>query len=215
MGADDSKVITSGKFVSLGKCLDCGYGGPRNAVASHLDKCLDKSSTEEDMVVRLCFEAGRYWIYIDARAAARLGNVDKLLRKTWLECCGHLSAFEVSGQRLSMNTSVGSAFMWKGQTFSYEYDFGSTTFLKGRVATLRTGPVGRGRVRLLARNDPMPWLCIECAAPATEICTVCGDEDEIGGLFCEAHASHHDDDGQLYLLPVVNSPRMGICGYTG
>jgi hypothetical protein len=112
-----------------------------------------------------------------------------------------------------MNASVGSVFMWKGQTFAHEYDFGSTTVLKGRVAAVRTGPVRHSRVRLLARNDPMAWLCIECAAPATEICTVCADDDEYGGLFCAAHASHHDHDGELFLL--VNSPRMGVCGYTG
>jgi hypothetical protein len=215
MGVDNSQIRTSGKFESCGKCLRCGYSGPKTAVARHLDKCLDKSSTEEDQVIRLSFEAPRHWIYVDTRVGATLGMVDKLLRKTWLECCGHLSAFEMRGLRLRMNTKVGLVFTEKGQTFSHEYDFGSTTILKDRVAAVRSGPVTHSLVRLLARNDPIPWLCIECGAQATEICTICAYDDEYGGLFCEAHAGDHDHDGDLYLLPVVNSPRMGVCGYKG
>jgi hypothetical protein len=82
MGADDSQIVTSGKFVSRGKCLGCGYSGPRSAVSSHLDKCLDKSRIEEDMVVRLCFETPhnpRYWIMSMHAPAPRL--------VMWTNCC--------------------------------------------------------------------------------------------------------------------------------
>ncbi len=172
----------------------------------------------EDRLVRLCFEAvfdPRYWIYVDARADATLANLDKLLRSLWLECCGHLSAFRVGPIEPPMNARVGQVFHDKGQKFSYEYDFGSTTPLKGHVVGSRTGSLGRERVHLLARNNPLEWVCTECGAPATQICSACLDEDDSEGLFCETHASEHDHDGDIYLLPVVNSPRMGVCGYTG
>ena len=33
-------------------------------------------------------------------------------------------------------------------------------------------------------------------------------------FLCEVHTEKHDC-GEEALLPVVNSPRMGMCGYTG
>ncbi|MGH2510093.1 MAG: hypothetical protein ACRDHZ_22160, partial [Ktedonobacteraceae bacterium] len=38
-----------------------------------------------------------------------------------------------------------------------------------------------------------------------------GDLDESG--LCDEHAQKQDDPEEL--LPVVNSPRVGVCGYTG
>jgi hypothetical protein len=34
-------------------------------------------------------------------------------------------------------------------------------------------------------------------------------------FYCEHHSEDHDCDEPEMLLPVVNSPRMGMCGYTG
>lgn len=34
-------------------------------------------------------------------------------------------------------------------------------------------------------------------------------------FFCETHAKRHECYNLDMLLPVVNSPRMGVCGYTG
>ena len=46
-----------------------------------------------------------------------------------------------------------------GLAFHDEYDFGSTTELKLRVAGMRDGQIGRRPLRLLARNDPAAWQC--------------------------------------------------------
>ena len=35
-----------------------------------------------------------------------------------------------------------------------------------------------------------------------------------GSWFCAAHALNHGCRGEL-VLPVVNSPRVGVCAYTG
>ncbi|GIW34665.1 hypothetical protein [Meiothermus sp.] len=73
-------------------------------------------------------------------------------------------------------------------------------------------------LRLLARNEPPVWPCSVCGQPATQIDTECAYELE-SPFFCEAHAQEHiqqKHDGDDYmLLPVVNSPRMGVCGYEG
>ncbi|MGZ8519503.1 MAG: hypothetical protein ACXWX7_05065, partial [Candidatus Binatia bacterium] len=68
-------------------------------------------------------------------------------------------------------------------------------------------------VRLLARNEPLVWPCDDCQAPATVVCPFCIDSGD--GLFCDAHADAHEHAGEEVYLPVVNSPRMGVCGYTG
>jgi hypothetical protein len=47
---------------------------------------------------------------------------------------------------------------------------------------------------------------------ATAVCAQCLYESK--GFCCGAHAPDHDC-GEDMLLPVVNSPRMGVCGYSG
>jgi hypothetical protein len=64
----------------------------------------------------------------------------------------------------------------------------------------------------MARNDPPEYLCDLCDKPATQICTMCLYKDE--GLLCEAHAKTHKCGDEMF-LPVVNSPRVGVCGYSG
>ncbi len=112
-----------------------------------------------------------------------------------------------------MQSPVGSAFPRKGIVFSYEYDFGSTTVLTGRVLGMRQGRLGRASVRLLARNDPLHWRCSDCSRPAVIVCPLCTYEGDC--LFCEAHAQEHPCAEEDVYLPVVNSPRMGVCGYVG
>jgi len=94
----------------------------------------------------------------------------------------------------------------------YEYDFGSTTHLKIKVVDERTGQVTGNGIQLMARNNPPEIPCDVCGKPAVELCVMCLYEGE--GALCKAHSENHkcDDD---YFLPVVNSPRVGVCGYTG
>ena len=69
-----------------------------------------------------------------------MATLDRFLRDTWLECCGHLSAFEIGGIRYavdagldnegdmgekSMRMQLDKVFS-PGQSSSYEYDYGTT-----------------------------------------------------------------------------------------
>lgn len=112
-----------------------------------------------------------------------------------------------------MGSKVGMVFDSQGLKFRYEYDFGTTTVLAGLVLGARESSRGRRAVRLLARNDPLTWSCADCDAPAAIICPYCVDDDAC--LFCESHAPRHPHAADEGFLPVVNSPRMGVCGYTG
>jgi hypothetical protein len=131
-----------------------------------------------------------FWLDVEVRVESPLRRLDDLLRRVWLECCGHLSAFETGGLRYSvvidnesgsyrdersMSTKVSQVLISEGQRLSYEYDFGSTTELTLRVTSARTGIVGRAAARLLARNEPPVWKCAACDAPATLVCPFCMD----------------------------------------
>jgi hypothetical protein len=90
-------------------------------------------------------------------------------------------------------------------------DFGSTTALQIWLTDTRLGSPST-RARVIARNEPPTWACVECDQPASIICSFCFDEGDV--LYCAGHARTHHC-GEEAFLPVVNSPRMGTCGYTG
>jgi len=98
-----------------------------------------------------------------------------------------------------------------GQKFSYTYDFGPSTNLNLRVVSERGGLVNpKDAVMLLACNLAPKFKCSVCDAPATLILGgVWGD----GNTYCKKHAKKHEGEGLL--LPIVNSPRVGVCGYDG
>ncbi|BCL80655.1 hypothetical protein ccbrp13_31200 [Ktedonobacteria bacterium brp13] len=39
-----------------------------------------------------------YWMHLEVSTGATLADLDHFLRKSWLECYGHLSAFEIGNQ---------------------------------------------------------------------------------------------------------------------
>jgi len=186
-----------------------------------------------------------YWMHLQAPANCTFGKLDSLLRAIWLECCGHLSAFEFPVKRklhrgaaprdmaaifeamvqeaqrsFSDDEASDDALMRKplgrklepGMVFSHQYDFGTTTELALRVAGEYPAPALPGGLKLLARNEPPAIPCSVCAKPATQLCQQCGEDGD--AAFCDACAGQHDCDEEM-LVPLINSPRTGVCGYCG
>ena len=185
---------------------------------AHLETCLPQHDHKGPprALVLLRFAAAndpRYWVYAEARADATLRGLDAFLRALWLDCCGHRSGFYAGQREHAMSVTVGQAFGASAAALRYEYDFGSTTELVGRMVNTRRGPGGQAAVRLLARNEAIAWRCADCAAPATVVCPFCIHGDD--HLFCAVHADVHEHAAEEVYLPVVNSPRMGVCGYSG
>ncbi len=123
---------------------------------------------------------------------------------------------EESNGEIPKSRKVKKVFS-KGLKLIYQYDFGSTTSLEVVV-------VGEYSVKaledivLLSRNEPLTLSCTSCAKePATQICTQCSYEEE--AMFCKKCAEEHSEscaDFEDYAsMPIVNSPRMGVCGYQG
>jgi hypothetical protein len=211
----------------LGTCSFCDKKTNKAGMTRHLRTCApahDEPDGKPGRLFHLRVEAEYdpvYWLDLEADARAALYDVDAFLRKIWLECCFHLSAFEIGRQYY--NSALGGDWdeypgmdvqlcqvIEPGARFSYEYDFGSTTRLKLRVLDEREGRTGGDAVRLLARNVPPVWPCAVCEKPATRVCGCCIDD----ALFCDEHAKQHNCEVD-HLLPVVNSPRMGVCAYSG
>jgi hypothetical protein len=155
--------------------------------------------------------AKAYWMHVAAPINARLSNLDLFLRQIWLECCGHLSGFAIQGEELSMSSPLGQV-TGVGMKFSYQYDYGSTTELVLKVIGVYEQGTPKGAVLLLARNEPPPVICSHCAQPAMHVCGQCACEEM--GWLCQACADTHPCGDEM-LLPVTNSPRVGVCAYTG
>ncbi len=221
---------------SMGTCSLCGKAFSRLSMTRHLMTCnlpgpkwLAATPPAERMSNSSfhLFVDGRYatayWMHLAAPAKTSLGVVDAFLRQIWVECCDHLSAFTIEGRRYSsapMDELEESEMavqlkrvLRPGMVFSYQYDFGSTTELRLKVLGLRGRGMPQASVELLARNNPPAILCDRCGTqPATEICIECACRNE--GWLCASCAEAHECSGEMR-LPVVNSPRVGVCAYTG
>ena len=96
--------------------------------------------------------------------------------------------------------------------FTHEYDFGTTTMLGLKCLSERIGNKLK-KTEILARNNMPDFKCI-CGKPAKEICTECLWEKGHKAMLCKDCTKSHECGDEMF-LPVVNSPRMGMCGYTG
>jgi hypothetical protein len=162
-----------------------------------------------------------YWLHIEIPAKATLEDLDHFLRAVWVECCGHLSSFDIGGETFisevmepgdrSLNVALDKV-MAPGMAFEYIYDFGTSTELLITVVSDRVGYMKGAGAKIMARNDLPDLRCDVCGKPATGVCCVCSGEST--GRVCDECGKTHEC-GEDMLLPVVNSPRMGMCDYTG
>jgi hypothetical protein len=240
---------TGTQDASQGTCNLCKGTFSKAAMGKHLRACRrekagrvkpgDTRRPRSTKVLDLLVEGHglpQYWLHLEARADAPLGALDDFLRRTWLECCDHMSEFRIQNKSYSvseegyrvlgagedldeeaedapsdMDVALGDVLRPR-MKFFHDYDFGTTTRLVLRVISVRDGDAKGGPIRLLARNDPPMIPCESCGKPATQVCTECLCQG--GGWLCAPCAGKHDCAEEMF-LPVVNSPRVGMCGYTG
>lgn len=215
-----------------GQCVFCGGTFGKTAMTKHLQNCIPRRAEHVTAAVEktesyYCimvqgYYSPEYWVYIDMPTNTTLKTLDGFLRDIWLECCGHLSQFEINRQiyssnaekeygERSMNTKLEN-ILDVGTQFKHKYDFGSTTYLKLKVVSEFEGKKRRKKVALLARNNPPVIECSNCGKPATNICCNCIYDGD--GWLCDSCLSKHECGDEM-CMPVVNSPRVGVCGYDG
>ena len=187
-----------------GNCFMCGKTAAKTAMKNHLLK--DHNSGDEQCLLIKAEGAydKNYWLFFTIAKNSTFTHMDNFLREIWCECCGHLSAFRIGGQEYGKSRKISALNV--GDKLLYEYDFGSTTEIILTIVSEISRPKQREKVLLLARNEPMPFVCDSCQAPAAYV-NIWENE-----LVCEACVDESNEDG---LLDITNSPRMGVCGYTG
>ena len=199
--------------LTKGNCYICGSTLSKSAFKKHIlaAHAYDGADAQDCSLLKVeSVEDKNYWIYLDIPMTSTLKSLDGFLREIWLECCGHMSAFYTKryeqvgmGQKIGAVSTLGS--------LRYEYDFGSTTELLITFAGTIKRSKQRKAIRLIGRNEPYRFLCAKCGKEADFICCECMWEDA-SPFFCESCMEKHRHDS---VLPITNSPRMGICAYSG
>ncbi|MCL2135778.1 MAG: hypothetical protein FWH37_09605 [Candidatus Bathyarchaeota archaeon] len=201
--------------VTVGNCYVCGVQLGKVAIKNHVLKMhANEVGGEECYLFKIegaCDK--RYWLLVDVALGSSLSVLDSFLRRIWLDCCGHLSRFHF-GCELGKSRKIGSLCV--GDKIMYEYDFGSTTELLLTIVGVVRRPKQCESVRLLARNVPLNYVCVDCGKSADYVCTEClCDYDAENPFFCKKCCKKHGETHDGMELPITNSPRMGVCGYCG
>lgn len=206
------------EIISRGKCRICNKEFSQLGIKKHILSCNKDNGKERAFLIKA--EAGPFWIFFEIEEKKTLKQLDQFLRDLWLECCGHLSAFTINKQRYSiyeqeldydeksMNVKL-KEILKPNLKFDYEYDFGTTTELS--LECLKENDGNKG-INIIARNDPIDFKCEKCKKPAKLVCVQCIWEG--GGFVCKKCSKKHKCE-EPYFLPIVNSPRIGMCGFTG
>ncbi len=199
--------------MSEGKCYLCGRIIKKRGAIRHLKKCLKGKTIEKKVdVFHIGLFAYRdYWLHIEVPVDYTLRDLDQFIRDIWVECCGHLSEFYTHKDMqcsMEMRTKLKNALK-VGDEFFYIYDFGDSTEITLKVIDQRKGP----GFRILMRNLPIEFKCKICGKKANLVCPYCYE------TFCdkcaEQHAAEEGENDIDFMLPIVNSPRCGVCGYEG
>lgn len=209
-----------------GTCLLCNQTFAKSGMSRHL--------TKHDQLpggIRLLV-SGRYlpdyWLQLAIDPTATLEDLDLFLRNIWLECCGHLSSFSINNRRYDsyfeqealeyadgdMNIKLAKVIQ-PGLKFSYEYDFGSTTDLSLKVINQYQSWSSEEDIVVLARNHPPESPCAVCGQLSSHLCEGCAWEGIENNAYCQTCLDKHDcQSGEEICLPIVNSPRVGVCAYS-
>lgn len=156
----------------------------RTGIAKHLQTCkkrvnlYEKAEKTEKYFELLLYGAYNkdYWLIIQIKENATLDDLDRFIRDIWVECCGHLSVFEIDG--VSYEREPDDDFGWgepakstnhtlkqvltTGMIFNYEYDFGSTTEIMVKVLDHYSAQKQNEKVVILSRNNPPEFACSIC-----------------------------------------------------
>ena len=159
------------KQTSFGICQACGARKGKAAMFAHVQDCmpaqLKAGSRAPEPLLLLKAEARglpTFWLHVAVKRDGKLKDVDRFLRRIWLECCGHMSEFSTrTQQKISMNTRVSDALGLRDQ-LDYVYDFGQVPDSCSAcwvVSTLHL-KISSGSPRAMSRQ---PGLVMRAARP--------------------------------------------------
>ena len=222
-----------------GFCKYCGKECTKSGMLRHFSACKERKARLEEKSKTGKKQQGyfqllisgkyrkEYWLIIEANENVTLKELDNFIRKIWVECCEHLSAFEINGVQYesypnpdrfwgppvkNMNYRLRDVVR-TGDIINYEYDFGSTTELELKVHDYRIGRDTKDQITILSRNNPIRFVCDQCGKNEAKWVDPDGFYDGMPFWCDECWDEERMDDD--YCLLISNSPRMGVCGYEG
>ncbi len=210
------------KSTTNGICTYCKSAIPENSrsIINHIANCEIKNNSQSKTTTNymiLLIEgkySPEYWLLIKAKPDLPMKKIDRFIKDIWVECCGHLSSFSDGYSQIGMSRKLDQVFE-RGRNINYTYDYGSSTELS--LSLLEdVEDFDDKEIQILFRNKEKDLKCSYCSNKAVAICSFCTDEND--GLLCDSCIKNHTcvhDEGEDVLLPLVNSPRTGVCGYTG
>src|SRR5712692_10135077 len=96
--------------ISKGTCTFCHRELSKASMTRHLEACEQRiampgeresrQQAKKSKTFHLAVEGYRlpmYWMHLEVSVDTTLATLDRFLRYTWLECCGHLSVFRIGG----------------------------------------------------------------------------------------------------------------------
>jgi hypothetical protein len=189
----------------------------RRTIIEHAEQKKARSETLYHLRVQDAWR-NEFWLDLEMRGSSTLGDLDVYLRGIWLECCGHLSRFSVGGwqgKEMPKKRRADEVFQ-QGIELTHIYDFGTSSVTLIKVAGTREGkPTTPRPIALMARNLMPEATCTECGQPAAWLCVECLIEEDVWGTLCDEHVQSHPHDNYGEPIRLVNSPRLGMCGYVG
>jgi len=191
-----------------GYCKLCDKVTSKTAMKNHIHKDHNSGDEKCYLIKAEGAYAKKYWLFFSVPTDAKLSDIDKFLRSIWCECCDHMSGFSIQRHEIEMSQKL-STFS-KGDMLLYEYDYGSTTEIIITIIDKISRVKHDEKVQLLARNVMTEYLCDKCGAPATMI-----DPMDDYARLCDECATVAEEEEGDSILPLTNSPRCGVCGYTG
>ncbi|MBU0490994.1 MAG: plasmid pRiA4b ORF-3 family protein [Chloroflexi bacterium] len=213
-----------------GQCAFCGREMTRGGLARHLSSCAERQaaiqtanqgSGQTQQLYHLQVQdawGGDFWLHLEMNGSATLADLDSYLRAIWLECCGHLSRFSFggwSGDEIAFKTQAARLFE-PGMVLTHIYDFGTSSETLIKVVEMREGkPLTRHPIYSMARNNMPVVQCMACDQPAQWLCLECLYELDETGYLCDEHVGDHPHEDYGEPMQIVNSPRVGMCGYRG
>jgi len=217
----------SSRKQSRGECVFCGREMTKVGLGRHLKSCAQRqeaikaAESNEQRLYHLQIQdswSPDFWLHLEAKGTATLQNLDHYLRAIWLECCGHLSQFSIGGWRgeeISMSRKIERVFQ-PGVELTHIYDFGTSSQTLLKAIDVREGrPLTDKPIYLMARNKMPEAVCVDCDKPAGWLCMECLIEGGLWATLCQKHAEEHPHQDYGEPIPLVNSPRLGMCGYDG
>lgn len=221
-----------------GKCYYCKKEFSKSGILRHIKSCsamkecmgedISASKSKKNkfiLSITSKYEPSVYWLYIAIDKTATLKELDQFLRDIWLECCGHLSSFEINGERYE--SEVDDSWGWGSSAenmdvklknvvslndkMNYEYDFGSTTYLNIKVVGELSSSTTGNKIEIMARNNEPEIKCSNCGDKALYY------DCEYEEYLCEEclKNSTQEDSEMIEEIGYWNSPRDGVCGYWG